>query len=225
MERHRPPRLVSIARRKRLIHRSQGRVASTAARRWTTLSQLALERRCSVMNATSETWDRSGIGQTPFDFEGTFRGQYERIARVIASVVRDRARAEELAVEVFLKLWRTPSAQGESAGGWLYRTAVRKGLDELRRRARLAKYERLLGFGRVMTPEDIHAANEGRERVRAVLAALPSRHSELLILRSQGLSYSELGSSLKVNPTSIGTLLVRAQQMFRKEYVKRYGQE
>jgi RNA polymerase sigma-70 factor, ECF subfamily len=177
------------------------------------------------MNATSEAWDGTGIGQTPFDFEGTFRAQYERIARVIVTVVRDPARAEELAVEVFLKLWHTPSAQGESAGGWLYRTAVRKGLDELRRRARLAKYERLFSFGRVLTPEDIRVANEDAERVRSVLAAVSSRHGELLILRSQGLSYSELASSLQLNPTSIGTLLARAQQAFRKEYIRRYGQK
>jgi DNA-directed RNA polymerase specialized sigma24 family protein len=64
-----------------------------------------------------------------FDFEATFRSQYDRVARVIARVVKDRARAEELAVEVFLKFWRSPRAQGENAEGWLYRTAIRQGLD------------------------------------------------------------------------------------------------
>jgi hypothetical protein len=28
---------------------------------------------------------------------------------------------------------------------------------------------------------------------------------------------------VQVNPTSVGTLVSRAQQAFRKEYVKRYG--
>ena len=162
----------------------------------------------------------------PFDFEATFRAQYERIARVIARVVRDPARAEELAVEVFLKLWRNPQAQGEKAEGWLYRTAVRKGLDELRRRTRRTRYERLLGFVRaVPTPEEVRATTEEQERVRLVLSDIEPRQAELLLLRSQGLSYDELASALDLNPASIGTLLSRAQQAFRKEYVKRYGQE
>jgi RNA polymerase sigma-70 factor, ECF subfamily len=138
--------------------------------------------------------------------------------------VRDPGRAEDLAVEVFLKLWRHPEAQGEKAGGWLYRTAVRKGLDELRRQTRRARYETLFGFRRQdPTPEQILAANEEREKVRHVLAAMESRQAQLLILRSEGLSYNEVALVLDLNPASVGTLLRRAQQAFRKEYVKRHG--
>jgi len=164
--------------------------------------------------------------EAPFDFEATFRAQYGRIARVIARVVRDPARAEELAVEVFLKLWRNRQAQGENAEGWLYRAAVRKGLDELRRQTRRARYERLFGFGRpVPTPEDVRSAADEREKVRLVLAHIAPRQAELLLLRSHGLSYGELASALDLNPVSIGTLLSRAQQSFRKEYVKRHGEQ
>ena len=38
-------------------------------------------------------------------------------------------------------------------------------------------------------------------------------------------SYEELALSLGLNPASVGTLLGRAQQAFRKEYLERYGQE
>ena len=164
--------------------------------------------------------------EAPFDFEATFRAHYERIARVIARVVRDPARAEELAVEVFLKLWRNPQAQGEQTEGWLYRAAVRKGLDELRRRTRQTRYERLLGFFRpVPTPEELHSAAQEQERVRLALAVLAPRQAEMLLLRSEGLSYDELASSLHLNTSSMGTLLSRAQQAFRKEYIKRYGEK
>ena len=43
------------------------------------------------------------------DLETIFCAEYKRIARVIARVTRDPARAEELAVEVFLKWGRTPN--------------------------------------------------------------------------------------------------------------------
>jgi RNA polymerase sigma-70 factor, ECF subfamily len=179
-----------------------------------------------VMNAQGEIASAVRAEEAPFDFEATFRSQYARIARVIARVVQDPARAEELAVEVFLKLWRNPKAHGENAEGWLYRTAVRKGLDELRRRTRRSRYERLFGGGRpVPTPEELHSTTEEQQRVSSALAAIEPRQSELLLLRSHGLSYEELAAALELNPVSVGTLLSRAQQAFRKEYVRRYGKE
>lgn len=189
------------------------------------LSQFSLGRRCIVMDARSEALDSLNADEAPFDFEATFRSQYARIASVIARVVRNPARAEELAVEVFLKLWRTPQAHSEKAGGWLYRAAVRKGLDELRRETRRTRYEHLLGFVRVPTPEDLRTATEEREKVHLVLASIEARQAELLLLHSHGLRYDELASALNLNPASIGTLLSRAQQTFRKEYTKRYGQQ
>jgi RNA polymerase sigma-70 factor (ECF subfamily) len=163
--------------------------------------------------------------EAQFDLETIFAAQYERIARVIAKVTRDPARAEELAVEVFLKWSRNSQAQGASAEGWLYRTAVRIGLDELRRQTRRSRYESLVGFMRSSpTPEEIHSAQQEQERVRLVLAALSPRQAAILLLRSDGLSYDELASTLELNPASVGTLLSRAQQAFRKEYIKKYGQ-
>ena len=56
-----------------------------------------------------------------------------------------------------------------------------------------------------------------------MLAAIDFRTAELLLLRSDGLSYEELASALEMNPKSVGSLLSRAQETFRKEYIKRYG--
>jgi RNA polymerase sigma factor (sigma-70 family) len=164
-----------------------------------------------------------------FDIEAAFRVHYARVARIIGRVVCDRGRAEELAVEVFLKLWRTSAAQGEQLDGWLYRVAARTGLDELRKQKRRARYEAMAGFLQPreppVTPEEVRNMNQEQHRVRTVLGTLPLREAELLVLRSQGFSYNELASTLGVNWTSIGTLLSRAHKAFRKEYIKRYGQE
>ena len=102
---------------------------------------------------------------------------------------------------------------------------MRKGLDELRRRTRRVRYESRLGLGRVPNPEEILVTGEEQERVRLVLAILNGRQAEVLLLLSHGLSYDELASALDLNVGSIGTLLSRAQRAFRKEYIKRYGQE
>jgi RNA polymerase sigma-70 factor (ECF subfamily) len=178
------------------------------------------------MSATSEVVAAIKTNEARFDLEAIFRAQYGRMARVIGRVVHDPARAEELAVEVFLRLSRTPRAQGEKAEGWLYRAAVRIGLDELRRKARRNRYERLAGWFRsVPTPEEIRAVGEERERVRMVLSVMKRRRAELLLLRSDGLSYNEVAAALELNPASVGRLLIRAQEAFRKEYVTRYGEK
>jgi RNA polymerase sigma-70 factor (ECF subfamily) len=162
----------------------------------------------------------------PFDYEECFRAHYARIARTVARIVGDHGRAEEIAVEAFWKLWRTPSAHGESAGGWLYRTAVRLGLNELRGNERRQKYEAQADApGSSRTPEELHAAAQEREQVRRVLAALDPRDAELLLLRHQGFSYEELAAAIEVKASSVGTLLARAQQAFRKEYLRLYGEQ
>jgi RNA polymerase sigma-70 factor, ECF subfamily len=176
------------------------------------------------VNAPSGAIDPVEIQADSFDFEAFFHQHYQRIARVIAGVLGDRARAEDLAAEALWKLWRTPKAQGESAGGWLYRTAVRMSLNELRSGRRRLRYEALSEAAPgPLTPEQVHAAAEERHQVRQTLARLPERQAELLILRSSGLSYYELAAATGLNPASVGTLIGRAQQAFRKEYIKLYG--
>jgi RNA polymerase sigma factor (sigma-70 family) len=160
-----------------------------------------------------------------FDFDTVFQTHYRRIARVIVRVIQDPSRAEELAVEVFWKLWRHPSAHGPHSAAWLYRSAVRAGVDELRKRSRREKYESWFGLNAPSgDPERARETNEERTRIRTVLASLRSLDAQLVALRAEGLSYEELAEALAVKSTSIGTMLRRAQEAFRKEYVKRYGE-
>jgi RNA polymerase sigma-70 factor, ECF subfamily len=182
-----------------------------------------------VTTATEALSEMQAAKEAPFEIEAIFREHYPRVVRIVARVVRDNSRAEELAVEVFLKLWRSNKSQPDNLAAWLYRVAVRTAVDELRRRKRRAQYETLLGFFRQdsspATPEQIHRATEEGERVRMVLSRMNPRQAEFLLLRSQGFSYEELAAILKLNPASVGSLLSRAQQSFRKEYMKAHGRE
>ena len=71
----------------------------------------------------------------------------------------------------------------------------------------------------------MRAAAEEQEHVRTVLGALDARQSELLLLRASGLSYTEVAAAMELNPASVGTLIARAQQAFRKEFIQRYGEQ
>jgi RNA polymerase sigma-70 factor (ECF subfamily) len=180
----------------------------------------------SNMNAPCDAIAEMEVGPASVDLESIFRTQYPRIARVIARIIGDPARAEELAVEAFLKLWRNCGLENHNPEAWLYRVAVRSGIDELRQRTRRARYESILNLIRTgPTPEEIYSTNEDKQRVRIVLASIDVRQAELLMLRSYGLSYDELAVALDIKATSVGTLLGRAQQAFRKNFVSRFGDE
>lgn len=176
------------------------------------------------MDALSEAIAETNPGTEWLDVERVFRTHYTRLAQVIAKVIRDPARAEELAVEVCLKWAESRKAQADEAERWLYRTAVRMSLNELRRLTRASRYERLFSFLRAApNPEEIFAVQEEQKRVRRLLTIIEPRQAELLLLRSQGFTYEELAATLGLNPASVGTLLIRAQHAFRKEYTHRYG--
>jgi RNA polymerase sigma-70 factor, ECF subfamily len=190
------------------------------------MSQISFGRCSSIVDALSGAVVEMKPNQNGVEIESIFHAQYARMARVITRVIRDPARAEELAVDVFLKWSRNRKAHGENAEGWLYRTAVRMALNELRRQTRQDRYERLFELiRRSPTPEDLLAASEEQQRVRVLLGFIKPRQAELLLLRSEGLTYDELASVLNMDLASIGTLLSRAQQAFRKEYLQRYGKE
>ena len=68
------------------------------------------------------------------EFEALFVKHYPRIVGILRRIVGDHGRAEDLASEVFLKLYRRPLAQDpdSNVAGWLYRTATNLGIDALR---------------------------------------------------------------------------------------------
>jgi RNA polymerase sigma-70 factor (ECF subfamily) len=176
------------------------------------------------VSAQTEATVPAGDAVDAFDFEAVFHAHYRSVARVILRIVQDPSRAEELAVEVFWKLWRHPAAQGAHSAAWLYRAATRVAVDELRARSRRERREWWFGFRAASgDPERAREVSEERHRVRTVLATLRRQDAQLIALRSEGFSYDEIALALELNPASIGTMLRRAHEVFRKEYVTRYG--
>lgn len=161
-------------------------------------------------------------------FDKIFMAHHASTVRVIYRLVGNAERAEELASDLFLKLYRSPlpPSTAHNIGAWLYRSAVRLGLDELRASARRRRREEaapgvLAGEG----PLDQLLRDEQARKVRTTLAALRRKHAELLTLHAGDLSYREIAEVMSLNPASVGTLLSRAKQAFEREYRTRYGEE
>jgi RNA polymerase sigma-70 factor (ECF subfamily) len=171
-------------------------------------------------------------GSSREEFEALFVAHYSRIVAVLHRILGDRGRAEELASEVFLKLYRqrlTLRPDG-NVPGWLYRTATNAGIDALRaaaRRNRLEQAATLDGQPHRSSESglDHMLRAEKQQRVRGVLADLKPAQAQLLLLRASGHSYKELAAALEIEPASVGTMLIRAEAAFERLYREIYGVE
>jgi RNA polymerase sigma-70 factor (ECF subfamily) len=163
--------------------------------------------------------------------EALFREHYGRIAGMLTRLTGDRAHSEEIAADVFHKLSQRPALldSGEDLAGWIYRVATNAAFDALRANARRRRRETAagwLGIHAAAAPSALDGilAEERRRRVRAVLGALKPREAQLLLLRSSGLAYRELAGALGIEPTSVGTMLARAEAEFERRFRARYGE-
>jgi RNA polymerase sigma-70 factor (ECF subfamily) len=166
------------------------------------------------------------------EFETLFVKHYPRIVGILRRIVGDYGPAEDLASEVFLKLYRQPLVQESEAnvGGWLYRTATNLGIDALRATARRSRFEQAAGqdAGQNKPAENGFqrvARFERERRVRRVLAEIKPAQAQLLLLRASGDSYKDLAAALEIEPGSVGTLLVRAEAAFEQRYRELFGSE
>jgi len=154
-------------------------------------------------------------------FEALFHRHYQRVYYLLYRLVGNRQEAEELAQDVFMRLYQRPLRRGNNVGGWLYRVATNMGYNALRGKKRRGRREEAVMADTPLTAPS--AAAEGERRatraeVRTTLARLKPRQGQLLLLRQMGFSYKELAVVLGVSPNSIGTLLARAEKAFRKAY-------
>jgi RNA polymerase sigma factor (sigma-70 family) len=141
----------------------------------------------------------------------------------------DCGRAEELANEAFLRLHRAvlPPAAKKNLPGWLYRTAMNLGIDDLRARSRHFRLVQQALLTPSTSPDDglQHVLRaERQKRVRAVLARLKPESAQLLLLRATGHSYREIAAHLEIPGASVGTTLLRAEAAFERCYLELFGE-
>lgn len=161
-------------------------------------------------------------------FEEIFRRYYATVYTVLLRITGSPEEAEDLAQEVFLRLYERPLAAdaGDNIGGWLYRVASNSGFNAVRSRRRLR--HRLLRWARLERPVAKSASSVASEversadaeAVRQTLAKLSERDRTALVLRHSGVSYAEIAEALGVKTNAVGTILVRAERALRKRYAE-----
>jgi RNA polymerase sigma-70 factor (ECF subfamily) len=158
----------------------------------------------------------------PPSFEALFRREYPRVVGIAQRIVRDPDEAEDVAQEVFISFYRKHPAQAGYAPAWLHAAAAHTALNAIRSRLRRGRREteHAREADRGVDPQHAAEATETRAEVRSALARMDERAASLLALRYSGLSYEEIAAALGLRRSSIGTLLGRAEDAFRREVTR-----
>ena len=158
-------------------------------------------------------------------FESLFQEHWASVYRLLLRLVIDPAEAEDLALETFFRLHqRYPMPEEEfNTRGWLQRVATNLALHSIRSFKRREQYEINAGKEALEEapenrPSEIFARDEDHRFARLALAQMNPRQAELLIMRYSGMAYKEIAAALKLSPTSVGPLLLRAERDFEKHY-------
>jgi RNA polymerase sigma-70 factor (ECF subfamily) len=159
--------------------------------------------------------------------EAAFRTLFERHARAMVAFchhfVRDAARAEELAQDVFVKLHRAADRYRPTARfrTFLYRIASNHCLNELRRGEYGARAAEPRGEGGPADPDDLPSPTASPEEwargaaleraVGVLLARLPEKQRAAFVLcRFEGLGYEEIADVLGTSVSGVKSLVHRA---------------
>jgi RNA polymerase sigma-70 factor, ECF subfamily len=148
----------------------------------------------------------------------------ERIRNLLFSIFHDRDFIDDLAQEVFIKAYQAlPRFRFEASFyTWLYRIAVNKSRDELRKK----KLRRFFSFQTLdegiekemhtrlsVPPED----RDTQELVALGLQTLPEKFRTAVVLKDiDGLSYEEIAEVMQCELGTVKSRISRARSMLRK---------
>jgi len=142
----------------------------------------------------------------------------------LTSLVRDRARAEDLAQESFLRLYERASNYREEGllQAYLFRIATNLLRSEERRKVRWNQIRTLLfstnGHRSEPAQEERLLRNETTARLRQAIAGLPLHYRAPLVLHEiDGWRYREIGEALGCQEGTVKSRIHRGRRLLREK--------
>jgi len=160
----------------------------------------------------------------------------DMVYNTVLGIVQSAEDAEDVSQEVFIQVYESvKSFKGESKlSTWIYRIAVTKSLDLLRKKKRKKRFAFIQSlFGKndelINDPPDFFhpgVAAENKENSAVVFKAisqLPENQQTAFVLNKvEGLSYQEISEVMKMTEGAVDSLLHRAKTNLRKNLADHY---
>lgn len=165
---------------------------------------------------------------TEADFRELVREHQDRVYNTCLGFMKNQQEAEDMAQEVFIHVYQQISKfKGESLlSTWIYRIAVNKCLEEIRRKGRQKRSAELADISdesvQNQAADFFHPGVELENQQRAAvlfdaIGQLPEQQQMAFTLaKVECLSYEEIGAVMEKSISSIESLIHRAKQNLRK---------
>ena len=160
-------------------------------------------------------------------------GNYQhRLVGIMHHLVGNAEEAEDLAQEVFLRVYRNRKKYSPQAkfSTWLFTIAANLAKNEMRRRKRRRNWSSLDEMQETLKDASLQFADKKsnrqedleREQLSGVvgdaIATLPDRYRIALVLRDiEGLAYEEIGVALKIPGGTVRSRINRARLMLKRK--------
>jgi RNA polymerase sigma-70 factor (ECF subfamily) len=172
-----------------------------------------------VNEALAEAVPLAGTARSE-GFAELYERTFPRVYAYVASLLRDRASAEDVTAQAFERAYRKRRSYRPGRGSmdaWVFGIARNAALDELRKRKRSAALVADPEDTASPSPEDQAELTLRRETVRAALASLDGHERDLIALKfAGGLSNAEIARVLGMSESNVGTRLHRTITKLRE---------
>ncbi len=180
--------------------------------------------------------DEDLMGRAAGDDERAFaelvRRFQSRVTNLICRVLNDRKCADDLAQEVFIRVFvhRRNYRRGSKFSTWLFTIAANLAKNEIRRRVRRRNWFSLDALQELLKDSAIQLADptEGQEAtlereqlqgaVGRAIATVPEKYRVALVLRDiEGLPYEEIAQVLSIPGGTVRSRINRARGMLKRK--------
>ncbi len=158
-------------------------------------------------------------------FELLVNRYQQKVANVIAKFIKDRHEIQDVAQEVFIKVFRAlPNFRGDSSFyTWIYRIAVNTSKNHLVAKSRRiqntqVEYEDAESFvsnedhRNLDTPDAVYSRGELEQTMSKAIAQLPEDLKKAIVLREvDGLSYEEIAEQMDCPIGTVRSRIFRAR--------------
>jgi RNA polymerase sigma-70 factor (family 1) len=160
--------------------------------------------------------------------EALFKAYFPMVCKVIYKLVQDAPASEDLAQEIFIKIWSKRSTlQDIYFKAYLHKAAINKALDYLDKIKRQGQHtaldETMVLIEKAPTGQNIQ---QTKLHIQHAINQLPEKCREIFILsRYEDMSYREIADTLQISVKTVENQMITALKRLRialREYLQVY---
>ena len=154
--------------------------------------------------------------------EKLFKGHYKSLCNVAFNIVNDRAAAEDVVQDVFLKIWkkREELSINTSLKGYMFRSTINTALNHIENRKRNFPFHNEINeeiLGGTEKAEDQLMEMELKEKLTQSINRLPVKCKQIFILsRFEGLKYAEIAEKQNISVKTVENQMGKALRRLRR---------